>query len=606
LLKLIIREKMRLFIRTLLPAVCLAACLTGCGNGPADTTPVSLAPAWENAENLCQGEPAYEYRILNHWDNLDDSVERGYAGPSIWSWTEEEIPEERIRQYGRLNQKIGINGSVLNNVNASPAILDEAHIRRVAAIASILREYGIRTYLSVNFATPMVLGGLPTADPLNPAVISWWKARVDEIYSLIPDFGGFLVKASSEGQPGPQDFGRSHVDGANMLGALLAPHDGIVMWRAFVYSAGGSDRAKQALEEFQPLDGQFLPNVIVQVKNGPIDFQPREPFSPLFGSMDKTPLAPELQITQEYLGQENHCVFLAPMWTEFFDSETYKPGTVASLTSAARPSVIAGVANTGADPTWCGNIFAQANWYAFGRLAWDPSLSPAAIAEEWLRLTFAKPEGVSDKRFTSKFIEPMKEMMLATREACVDYMMPLGLHHLFAWSHHYGPEPWCEIPGGRPDWMPSYYHNAGPDGIGYDRTRSGSGAVDQYNEPLASQLNDPATCPEEYLLWFHHLPWDWKMASGRSLWDELCHRYDRGVKATDGFVKTWDSVRKYVDSQRWEAIAGKLRIQASDARWWRDACIQYFGTFSGMPVPADIEQPSIPLDSLKRIHLDRK
>ena len=562
---------------------------------------------WADGDIALEGEPAYEYRILNHWDNLDDSVERGYAGQSIWSWTADEIPAERINEYGLLNQKIGINGSVLNNVNASPKILDKEHLERVAKIADILREYGIRTYLSINFATPMVLGGLPTADPLSPDVITWWKDKVEEIYSLIPDFGGFLVKASSEGQPGPQDFGRTHVDGANMLAGLLAPHDGIVMWRSFVYSAGSPDRAMQAMEEFEPLDGQFLPNVVVQVKNGPVDFQPREPFSPLFGRMPNTSLAPELQITQEYLGQENHSVFLSTMWEECLDAETYSGrGTVAQVTSRAPLSVIAGVANTGDGEDWCGNIFAQSNWYAFGRLAWDPTLSSEKIAEEWLRLTFPKPALVSEKKFTRKFVEPMKEMMLSSRETCVDYMMPLGLHHIFAFDHHYGPEPWGTRPGMRPDWQPPYYHKADKDGIGFDRTRQGSGAVDQYNEPLASTYDDISTCPDELLLWFHHVPWGYRMKSGRSLWDEICLHYDEGVKEVEEYVKLWDSLKPYVDKERHRKIADKLSIQLSDARWWRDACVQYFSSVNGLPVPEDVEKPVIPLDSLKRVHLDRK
>ena len=580
-------------------AVPLAIVLGGCVKGN--------DRLWADGNIILEGEPAYEYRILNHWDNLDDSVERGYAGPSIWSWTEENIPEGRIREYGLLNQKIGINGSVLNNVNASPKILDDEHLQRVASIAGILREYGIRTYLSINFASPMALGGLASADPLDTEVISWWKEKIEKIYSLIPDFGGFLVKASSEGQPGPQDFGRTHADGANMLAGLLAPHSGIVMWRSFVYSATGEDRAMQALNEFSPFDGEFLPNVVIQVKNGPIDFQPREPFSPIFGKLEKTSLAPELQITQEYLGQENHCVFLGTMWEECLDSDTYSGrGTVADVTSGSPLSVIAGVANTGAEPTWTGNIFAQSNWYAFGRLAWDPTLSSDQIAEEWLRLSFPKPGLMSDKKFTEKFIEPVKELMLSSREACVDYMMPLGLHHIFAFDHHYGPEPWGTVPGMRPDWQPPYYHNADKDGVGFDRTRSGSGAVDQYNEPLASMYNDPSTCPENLLLWFHHLPWDYRMKSGRTLWEEICHHYDNGVKEAERFVKIWDGVRKYVDKERHAAIAEKLSIQLSDARWWRDACVQYFSEVSGLPVPEDVEAPVIPLDSLKRIHLDRK
>ena len=520
---------------------------------------------WLNADIPLEGEPAYALRILDHWDNLDDSVERGYAGPSIWGWTLPELPVERIKLYGQLNARIGINGVVLNNVNASPLILDSWHLQRVAAIADILRPYGIKVYLSVNFASPSALGGLPTADPLDSAVIGWWSAKVDEIYALVPDFGGFLVKASSEGQPGPQDYGRSHADGANMLADALAPHGGIVMWRAFVYAPGCEDRAMQAYDEFVPLDGQFRSNVCLQVKNGPIDFQPREPFSPLFCAMRQTALAPEFQITMEYLGQASSLVFLAPMWEEFFNA------------SCHTETAIAGVANVGASPRWCGNLFNQANWYAFGRLAWDPTLSSAQIAEEWLRITFPKPWYMSRKRFTRKFIEPMKEVMLGSREACVDYMMPLGLHHLFAWEHHFGPDPGCSVPGAREDWLPSYYHKAGPDGIGFDRTReTGSGAVDQYNEPLASIYNSLEECPEELLLWFHHVPWDYRMHSGKTLWEELQAHYNRGVEEVEHYQKVWASMRPYVSRRQFEEVSALLATNARDAAVWRDTCLAYF------------------------------
>ena len=532
---------------------------------------------WLDADIPLDGKPAYGCRILNHWDNLDDSVERGYAGESIFGWTSDTLPVERLREYGLLNRKIGINGTVLNNVNASPAMLDAAHLERVAAIAGILREYGIRVYLSVNFATPSALGELPTSDPLDPAVIEWWRKKVDEIYALVPDFGGFLVKASSEGQPGPQDYGRTHADGANMLARCLAPHDGIVMWRAFVYSPESRDRARQAYDEFKPMDGQFLPNVTVQVKNGPVDFQPREPYSPLFGAMPGTPLTPELQITMEYLGQDRSLVFLAPMWEEFFGASP----------AAGEHFAIAGVANVGRNPGWCGNLFNQANWYAFGRMAWDPGLSSARLAEEWLRITFPKPLLMSEKRFTEGFIYPMKEVMLASREACVDYMMPLGLHHLFAWEHHFGPEPWCAVEGARPDWLPSYYHRAGPDGIGFDRTvASGSGATTQYPEPLASLYESPATCPDNLLLWFHHLPWDYRMSSGRTLWEELCAHYQKGVQQVEDFGKVWAGMRPYVTERRFNEVSALLSTNLEDARKWRDACLGYFSQFSGQPVPA--------------------
>lgn len=550
-------------------------------------------------------EPAFERRILNHWDNLDNTVERGYAGWSIWHWGED-VPVSLIKEYARLNASVGINGSVLNNVNATPEILKHEKLARVAEIADIMRPYGIHVYLSVNFSSPAALGGLETSDPLDPEVSLWWKEKVSEIYELIPDFGGFLVKANSEGLPGPQDFGRTHADGANMLADALEPYGGIVMWRAFVYSPKSSDRACQAYDEFAPLDGQFKDNVMIQIKNGPVDFQPREPFSPLFGHMPNTQMMAELQITQEYLGFSNHLVYLIPLFKECLDSDTYCNGpgsTIAAITSGKtypeiyKTTAIAGVANIGRDENWCGHHFAQSSWYGFGRMAWDADLSSEEIAREWIAQTFtADPE----------FMEPVLDMMMTSREAAVDYMMPLGLHHIFAWEHHYGPEPWCDIPGARIDWLPKYYHKADPSGIGFDRTRNGSGNVNQYHEPLASIYNDINTCPEELLLWFHHVPWDHRMSSGRTLWDELCHRYDRGIKTVRNYQKIWDEAKPYIDSRRWEAVRAKLEIQESDARWWRDACVQYFGEFSGMPVPADVEQPERPLEELKKIKLDMK
>lgn len=550
-------------------------------------------------------EPSYDRRILNHWDNLDNTVERGYAGWSIWHWGEP-VPVERIRQYSRLNASVGINGSVLNNVNATPEILRRDYLERVAEIADIMRPYGIHVYLSVNFSSPAALGGLQTSDPFDPAVRQWWMEKVAEIYNLIPDFGGFLVKANSEGLPGPQDFGRTHADGANMLADALAPHGGIVMWRAFVYSPKSSDRANQAVEEFEPLDGQFRDNVIIQIKNGPVDFQPREPFSPLFGRMSKTALMPEFQITQEYLGFSNHLIYLVPLFKECLDSETYCAGegsTVAAITTgsvypeAYKTTAVAGVANIGRDANWCGHEFAQSSWYGFGRMAWDTELSAEDIALEWLQQTFT-----SDIEFT----DPVLDMMMSSRDAAVDYMMPLGFHHIFAWDHHYGPEPWCEIEGARADWLPKYYHKADSIGVGFDRTRNGSSNVDQYHEPLASIYNSIETCPEDLLLWFHHVPWTHAMSSGRTLWDEICYRYDRGVKTARSYLSLWDEMKSYVDSERWEAVRAKLQIQESDARWWRDACIQYFGEFSRMPVPEEIEQPERPLDELKTIRLDLK
>nr|WP_302830898.1 alpha-glucuronidase [uncultured Bacteroides sp.] len=528
--------------------------------------------------------PAYHLRILNHWDNLDRTIERGYAGQSLWNW--EELPNTlsgRYRTYARANASIGINGTVLNNVNASPKILSAEYLEKVKALADVFRPYGLRVYLSVNFASPMVLDSLPTADPLNKEVIRWWKSKAKEIYRLIPDFGGFLVKANSEGQPGPCDFGRTHADGANMLADALKPYKGIVMWRAFVYSPSDADRAKQAYLEFKPLDGRFRDNVIIQIKNGPVDFQPREPYSPLFTAMPHTPLMPEFQITQEYLGHSNHLAYLAPMWKEFFE-----------LVPPLSLKAIAGVANIGTDANWCGHPFAQANWYAFGRLAWNPSLSPEAIADEWLSLMGHQLSTVSRQ---------LKKMMLESREAVVNYMMPLGLHHLFAWGHHYGPEPWCDIPGARPDWMPSYYHKADKNGIGFNRSSTGSNATAQYPQELAKQYDNLDTCPEQYLLWFHHVPWTHRMKSGKTLWEELCRHYDHGVRQVREFQKIWDSAEGYIDKELFNEVRSRLKIQVRDAVWWKDACLLYFGQFSGMPIPNDLERPIHELDELKQVHL---
>ncbi len=548
--------------------------------------------------------PSYKIRILNHWDNLDGTIERGYAGHSLWKW--DELPGKlspRYKEYARANASIGINGTVLNNVNASPEILSNAYLQKVKALAEVFRPYGIRVYLSVNFSSPTALGGLPTSDPLNESVQQWWKDKAKEIYGLIPDFGGFLVKANSEGLPGPQDFGRTHADGANMLADALKPYNGIVMWRAFVYKSSMDDRAGQAYNEFTPLDGKFRSNVILQVKNGPIDFQPREPFSPLFGAMTRTALMPEFQITQEYLGASNHLVYLAPLYKECLESDTYCSGegsTVAWVTDGKlfpHPlTAIAGVANIGEDANWCGHQFAQANWYAFGRLAWNNELTPEVIADEWIKQTFNQQK---------EFVEPVKEMMLASREAAVNYMMPLGLHHLFAWGHHYGPEPWCTIPGARADWLPSYYHKADTLGIGFDRTLdTGSKAVGQYFVPLRNDYNKLKTCPEQYLLWFHHVPWKYKMKSGQTLWNELCYTYDKGVQQVRGFQKTWDKMESFVDAQRFHEVQSRLKIQSKDAVWWKDACLLYFQTFSRQPIPYDIERPVNDLDDLKKIKLN--
>lgn len=529
-------------------------------------------------------KPMNDIRILNHWDNPDGTIERGYAGRSLWKW--DELPAKvspRYAEYARANASIGINGTVLNNVNASPEALSSDNLKKVKTLADIFRPYGIKVYLSVNFATPIKLGGLATADPLNSDVAEWWKQKVHEIYSMIPDFGGFLVKANSEGQPGPCDYHRTHAEGANMLASALKPYGGIVMWRAFVYSPSDADRAKQAYLEFKPLDGKFLDNVIVQVKNGPIDFQPREPYSPLFGAMPHTQLMVEFQVTQEYLGHSNHLAYLAPMWKEFYSY--YGPSDMKAA---------AGVTNIGDDTNWCGNDLAQSNWYAFGRLAWNPALSSEEIAREWLAQTFTAD---------SRFVRPMTEVMMQSREAVVDYMMPLGLHHIFAWGHHYGPEPWCEIEGARPDWLPTYYHRADKEGLGFDRTTDGSDAVSQYPDSLAAVFNSIDSCPDEFLLWFHHVPWKHEMKSSRTMWDELCLHYQRGVDAARGFRDTWKDMSPYVDAERHAAVAHRFDIQASDAVWWKDACLEYFRTFSHMKYPAGVEKPRFSLKKLKKVKL---
>jgi alpha-glucuronidase len=539
-----------------------------------------LQQTGQSCENLdIMEEPFYDLRILNHWDNPNGTCERGFAGKSIFLNPD----PERMKMYARANASVGINGAVLNNVNAKPEALSTESLQKTKSIADQLRPYGIRVYLSINFASPIKVGGLKTADPLDAEVIKWWKDKVDEIYKLIPDFGGFLVKANSEGEPGPMDFGRTHADGANMLAGALKPHKGIVMWRAFVYNPQSSDRANQAYEEFMPLDGQFADNVIIQVKNGPIDFQPREPYSPLFTAMQKTPMMVEFQITQEYLGAANHLVYLAPMWQEFFSF--VKPGSLRAM---------AGVANIGDDTNWCGHHFAQANWYAFGRAAWNPSLSPEQIADEWLKATF----GLNDQ-----FLSPVKQVMLDSREAAVNYMMPLGIHHVFAGGHHYGPEPWYSPKGVRADWTPPYYHRADSIGMGFDRTTKGSANVRQYPDELCRLYNDISTCPENLLTWFHHVPWDYRMKSGRTFWDELCHKYDDGVRQARQFLAVWDAMQPYVDSQRFSEVQRKLRIQARDSEWWRDACLLYFQTFSNRPIPQDMEHPVHNLDEMMKFRI---
>ena len=513
-------------------------------------------------------EPFFKIRVLNHWDNLDGSIERGYAGRSIF-WdldgnNPKAIDPALIKEYARANASIGINGTVLNNVNASPKMLSAPYIKKVKEIAAILRPYGIKVYLSVNFASPMALGKLKTADPQNSKVKAWWKAKAKEIYKEIPDFGGFLVKANSEGQPGPGDYKRTHAQGANMLAEAVKPYGGIIMWRSFVYGANhkGEDRVKQAVSEFKNDDGKFLDNVILQSKNGPLDFQPREPYAPIFDNMRKTPQMVELQITQEYLGHSRHLVYLAPMWREFF-----------GLVSPKRLVGVAGVANIGLDKNWCGHHFAQANWYAFGRLAWNPYLKSEEIADEWLKQTFRNDKGemINDK---------LLSMMLRSREACVDYMMPLGLHHIFAFDHHYGPEPDGFIASYPLEWCPVYYHKADKEGVGFNRSHTGTDATSQYNEPYCSLYDDINTCPERYLLWFHHVPWTYRLKSGNTLWEEIQARYDRGVKEVEDFYAIWQEAKPNIDEQRWKEVDERMQHQLENAKEWRKVCIDYFRTFA--------------------------
>ena len=525
--------------------------------------------------------PYFNLRILNHWDNLDGSIERGYAGRSIFWDLENGLPKAvntpLIEEYASANASIGINGTVLNNVNASPKMLSAIYINKVKEYADILRPYGIKVYLSVNFASPMsvpmkgINNGkvLKTADPLNPIVKAWWKAKAKEIYQLIPDFGGFLVKANSEGQPGPFDYNRTHADGANMLAEAVAPYKGIIMWRSFVYGAKhkGEDRVKQAVSEFKELDGKFRSNVILQSKNGPLDFQPREPYAPIFDNIRRTKQMAELQITQEYLGHSRHLVYLAPMWREFF-----------GFVAPERLVGIAGVANIGLDKNWCGHHFAQANWYAFGRLAWNPMLTSETIAKEWLTQTF-KPLQDDLSPLTSH-LSPLLSMMLRSREACVDYMMPIGLHHIFAFDHHYGPEPNGFIPQYPIEWCPVYYHKADSLGIGFDRTHTGSDATAQYREPYCSMYDDINTCPERYLLWFHHVPWSHRMKSGRTVYEEMQFHYNRGVEEVEDFVRIWQEAKPIIDEQRWQEVDTRMQHQLENAREWRKVCLDYFGSFS--------------------------
>ncbi|MBN7801498.1 alpha-glucuronidase [Algoriphagus aestuariicola] len=543
------------------------------------------------------GSPKVKLRMLNHWDNLDRTVERGYAGFSIWDW--HKLPgyvDPRYLDYARANASLGINAVSLTNVNANARILTTDFMKKAKVLADLFRPYGIKVFLTARFSAPIEIGGLKTADPLDSAIIDFWKKKTDEMYSFIPDFGGFLVKANSEGQPGPHEYGRNHAEGANMLADALAPHGGVLIWRAFVYSHElDEDRHKHANLEFEPLDGKFRDNVIIQVKNGAIDFMPREPFHPLFGAMPKTNLGMEFQITQEYLGQATQLVYLAPMWEEVLQSKTYRPtpsstvaGVVDGSDSDQKLTLVAGVSNIGTDRNWTGHLMAQSNWYAFGRMAWNPDLSSGEIADEWVKMTFGKDPELAGK---------IKEILLDSREAAVNYMMPLGLHHIMGRDHHYGPGPW--VTGGRADWTALYYHQADSLGIGFDRTASGSNALGQYAPEIQNAWSDPQEIPEKFLLWFHHLPWDFEMRSGRTLWEEIGLHYDSGVKSVRQMQETWASLEGKIDPARFDHVRQLLAIQEEEAEWWRNACLLYFQTFAKRPFPAEIEQPTGDLEEYK-------
>lgn len=544
--------------------------------------------------------PKIKLRMLNHWDNVNGTIERGYAGESLWKWYD--LPENispRYKDYARALASIGINCTVVNNVNASARFMTAEYLNKVEALAKVFRPYGIKVYLSVRFSAPRNVGGLPTSDPLDPKVQQWWKDKAKEIYSIIPDFGGFLVKANSEGEPGPQDYNRTHADGANMLADAVEPFGGIVIWRAFVYAANpNGDRFKEAHREFKPLDGQFKPNVLVQVKNGPIDFMPREPFHPLFGAMPKTPLVMEYQITQEYLGFATHAVYLGTLFKEVLETDTYIKGKGSTVAKIIDGSVdnhtltgIAGVANTGSDRNWSGHPLNQANWYAYGRLAWNHELSAEKIADEWIKMSLT-----TDKQSVST----IKEMMMASRENTVNYMNPLGLHHIMGQNIHFGPEPWL-TKSQRPDWTSIYYHRADSIGLGFNRTSTGSDALGLYTKEVQNQWNNPETCPLEYLLWFHHVAWNKKLSTNRTLWEELCERYYKGANDVLKYQETWSKNKNNIDPEMYEFVLGKLKVQHREALWWRDACVLYFQTFSKMPIPSHLPKPERSLEEIKKL-----
>jgi alpha-glucuronidase len=555
----------------------------------------------QSIENLTiVSDPKLKLRMLNHWDNLNRTVERGYAGFSIWDW--HKLPvyiDKRYIDYARANASIGINAVSLTNVNANSTVLTKPYLEKVKALADVFRPYGIKVFLTARFSSPIEIGKLRTADPLNDSVQNWWNEKAKEIYSLIPDFGGFLVKANSEGQPGPQNYGRNHAEGANMLADAVAPFKGIIIWRAFVYSdVNPEDRHKQAYNEFVPLDGKFKNNVMVQVKNGAIDFMPREPFHPLFGAMPKTPLMMEFQVTQEYLGQATNLVYLAPLFKEVLQSDTYYKGKGSIVAKIIDGSIdnhslngMAGVSNIGNDINWCGHPFAQANWYALGRLAWDYNLSSEKIADEWLRMTFTN---------NSSFLIAASKMMLESHDIYVQFTNPIGLHHIMGTGHHYGPAPWVNNQS-RPEWNPVYYHKADSIGIGFDRTSTGSNAIEQYFPEARIKWENKATCDEKYLLWFHHVAWNFNLQTGRTLWNELCWQYNTGTSRVKGLQLTWDNLKQFIDKDRFEQVVMLLKIQYDEAKWWRNACLLYFQTFSKMPIPAEFEQPDKTLDYYKSL-----
>ncbi len=544
--------------------------------------------------------PKLQHRVVNHWDNVNRLVERGYAGLSLWDWgTLPDYKSPRYTDYARINASLGINGTVINNVNADPRLLSDQFLKKIAALADVFRPYGIKVYLSINYNSPRAFGDLDIADPLDPRVAKWWQERTKKVYDYIPDFGGYLVKANSEGQPGPQDYGRNHADGANMLAAALKPYGGVVFWRAFVYHPDIGDRFRGSYDEFKPLDGKFADNVILQVKNGPIDFQPREPYSSLFSAMEKTNMMMEFQVTQEYFGFATHLAYQGPLFEESLRTETYAKGegsTIGNILegkvfNSAKHTGMAAVINPGTDRNWTGHPFVQSSWYAFGRMAWDHDISAETAAEEWLRMTFSNNE---------KFIAPLKQMMLSSREAGVNYRSPLGLTHLYSQGDHYGPAPWTDNLE-RADWTAIYYHRAAKDGIGFDRTKTGSNAIAQYPAPLMKQYGDINAVPEELLLWFHHVSWDHKMKSGRNLWEELLHKYYEGVEQVRSMQREWDKLEAYVDAERFAQIKALLQVQERDAVIWRDSCVLYFQTFSGKPIPATYEKPKHDLEYYKTL-----